>query len=1401
MRRPAPNPSPPRRQDVWRRPRAGRLNPDGQRRQIHRSIGLLIGPAVALLLLSHGERSAFAAPPDRHPDLSNRVSSNRSLSNPDPTTPSTTRPNPYRPGRLTLAQRLRSPRDPQRRRAFEQALKLHQAGQTDEAAAALADLLTATDDIVLAVRNADDHTRPIGLHRLVQDTITGDPELLAAARSRSQSTAEALLSAARSGDTAARATLLREHPWTAAADRCRLDQAGAALAAGCLRDAATWLDGSDAASGQTLRREINRLMSPTQSASLAAVTGDDRDRRSQVPLPWPEWRVDRLVGATGPQRRAVDQWERTQSENQGSLATLDRPVVVGPLVLTTQPDRITASRLTDGTTAWTLARAASPGDDLSMVASGDRVLFLEDGGRSLVAIDVRDDRADRRWSRTLGAGVALGPPTVTPDGLMLLVRERTQLQLRTFTRDGDQVRQQPLAFGDAISGRRDLASLAIRPHYAAGRLICPTRLGQTVAIDTATAAIAWIDYDPSQQPKQPDRPSQNVCRLSGEVAYPTPIMTFGDSCVLLPPGSRLLHAVDLKTGEARWRIDRRDDTCLVGIDSQRVYLTGGRTARAVDLATGAVVWTTRIQTPTGRGLLVAGTLAIPQPNGGLVRLTLGDGTEIDEDYRAASLPVTELAATASDRRMGHLIPTSQGVVWCSPTTLAMHRTPPPVDRSAPSMASARVLLATGHTDAAVAMLGQIADRESGEWVHLMRESLFAQLRQSQGRRPEAVASLRPLLDSPMQSNRLLLHQLEAALAEADWTTAARFAIDLAGRPGDEPLTQAGVELSPPAAVADAVRRVVPSHGQTRLSAAIAIRLDASEESERLRMVGLLEPLSLPASLRLELAEHQLAIGDVDAADLTLLALESDPRAEAASRLLRTRIYESAGRPVEAAAVWQSLARDNADFPTPTGVRVGELIAAQSPVSPVSRQLAAAEPDLRPLGGSRITYETHVAADWSERYDKDRRKIRLAGGSIDIVDHVPQSDPLANEPSTTLTLLDRYTQRPVGAVPVPRHFWHPPGYRVATAGLMMPLGANRPVAVSLLTGRTAWTAPVESDRKFKVAHVGPQLTVLQDRNRLLAVRTVDGSVVWSRDDLDRRSGLMASESCGVSADDRLLVVFDSDGRSFTRYDTATGRLLGRGQIEPDGRPIQRPDVRSGHAFAYAAFVDGRWQVRACDPSGERPRSLLDASATARVLLASCGDDYSVAMVRRDADDPASKQVDLVVIDLAGGSVAHRISTPLEVGGISSLNAVATPGEFIVNTVPTVGRSASHYAMTSSDLRLPHTNLDGRVASIDRETGRTLWTADLGKATLLHTEPADLPVLLVMRRARPNASGERTMTLDVIDRRTGQSVARHDQLPRSPILRWRYDARRREVLLLGETTTVRLQLGGPVHTVSR
>jgi outer membrane protein assembly factor BamB len=312
------------------------------------------------------------------------------------------------------------------------------------------------------------------------------------------------------------------------------------------------------------------------------------------------------------------------------------------------------------------------------------------GGNTLSAYDVAK-RGALRWrvggrggpdneeagQASSGAAWYLGAPLPVGEQLLVLVEEKGEIRLDVLDAETGRLEwSQPFAEVDerwAIDNRdnhaRRLAGLS--PALAEGVLICPTGAGAVVAIDLATRTLLWAhEYPRSRDASLPWggglgnggrmlRPDGMREPRPGRWLDSAPILA-GGRVLLAPADSQELLCLDLRRGDAVWRLPRKDRLYVAGIVDGRAIVVGRRGVDAIDPATGRVLWQRGLGTAhgstSGRGILTENRFFLPLDTPEVLEIDLTDGRTVGRSAaRGDAVPGNLLAYR------GEVI--SQGADW------------------------------------------------------------------------------------------------------------------------------------------------------------------------------------------------------------------------------------------------------------------------------------------------------------------------------------------------------------------------------------------------------------------------------------------------------------------------------------------------------------------------------------------------------------------------------------------------------------------------------------------------------------------------------------------------------------------------------------------------------------------
>jgi hypothetical protein len=268
---------------------------------------------------------------------------------------------------------------------------------------------------------------------------------------------------------------------------------------------------------------------------------------------------------------------------------------------------LSAYDLTDGAVVWRLPAAMPAGRDAAPVAA-----------------------AAGRWH--------MGPPLVLGDELFLLVEERGEVVVEArAAADGSLRWSQPLATFDEAD---TIASLDARgrrwagltPACDEGVLVCPLGAGSVVAVDVATRSLLWAHA--YQRPRvaaevmgglgAAEAAAEGAVRRGGE---PAPIIA-GGRVILAPFDADLLICLGLRDGKPAWSRPRAAGTRIAGVTDARVLTVGDTAAEATDLATGRPLWNRGLGEgvrPSGRSLLTPRSLLVPCDAATVIEFAVADG--------------------------------------------------------------------------------------------------------------------------------------------------------------------------------------------------------------------------------------------------------------------------------------------------------------------------------------------------------------------------------------------------------------------------------------------------------------------------------------------------------------------------------------------------------------------------------------------------------------------------------------------------------------------------------------------------------------------------------------------------------------------------------------------------------
>jgi outer membrane protein assembly factor BamB/tetratricopeptide (TPR) repeat protein len=275
----------------------------------------------------------------------------------------------------------------------------------------------------------------------------------------------------------------------------------------------------------------------------------------------------------------------------------------------------------------------------------------------------------------------LGPP-VAVDGELLVIGELTgeQYLLSLDSGSGRLNWMQQLVVSSLIPVADDQTArrLGASPAVAGGLVICPTQRGQLVAVDLMTRTLAWAyAYQPpaagaGQMRANPfavleTSPFDPMANRSHETS---PLIVRGLVLHLWGSGNAgTLDAIDLLTGEPRWRLSREQFRYVAGVWDRTLVLVGNDELRGVQLDDGETQWSLKLpiagQQVVGRGGRSGDRVFVPLSDQSLLEVDVGSGELV--------------GSSRVEKPLGNLVASGDWLLSLSPAELTAYQLRAPLE--------------------------------------------------------------------------------------------------------------------------------------------------------------------------------------------------------------------------------------------------------------------------------------------------------------------------------------------------------------------------------------------------------------------------------------------------------------------------------------------------------------------------------------------------------------------------------------------------------------------------------------------------------------------------------------------------------------------------------------------------
>lgn len=1168
-------------------------------------------------------------------------------------------------------------------------------------------------------------------------------------------------------------------------------------------------------------------------------------------------------------QRELEQWANEQRESDLPTAVGWAPVVVGQLVIFRDLDTIRAVEMSSGETVWRfesstgLADLLNPAEsrgaairyrsaiwDAAMANSlvsrlatdGQRIFAVNDSESltfagvygldanqmpqfdrrkvaqsELIALRAEDDVPDSRllWRTSelaandhrLSGHAFLGPP-LTTTGCIYVISERDRQMCVTAMvgSSGEVLWQQAIAESErAVVEERGRSFRACIPVAARNSIICPTHMGQLVALDRISGQLLWAHHSLEHSAEAFPQRFRTLGTISQRRhgAFPATPLVVDDLVMYLPSQSEHLYCLERETGNVRWVVKNIAAEYLAAEHDGLVLVVGTQEIQALRTQDGQVVWRTPVNSVvSGMGLDAGSSYLLPLDRGEILNIDWQTGISRSFRHGSPAHAVGHLVANATQ-----IISVGLDGVTAFPQSQALlKRLEHEQDSLSPaaiSLARAEISLTVGDLDDAVAELEQA-----------MQSSAPVDIR-NRARATLVEVYFELAITGSAQAERWLtrLGQLELTPTERIRWLVAATALALSQQKSELLLEQSrllaqcppsGLVFNCPvdrdlvvsadvwmAILARSAKDVTTPQALNDLYRETARQFPDSQAAQ---VLALISPRSA------EVIEHQqlaaqtaIAAQDFPQALVWLRRQQSSVTIPATSQSMLAQLFARIDWPAAAAAVMAESGRPSSNIsPTDFGADSEQSRSWQAWLrqQPVTYPVDAVEIHSHPRQFLTVS-DARLRSQDRAPYEDYQRQI------LAVSDDSPLEWLVRNsERGTEVAGFDKLSSRKVfeevlqlGAGP-------------PSAAVRLPVGFAVPFAMSgevrAVTplpgpdGHIAWTLKLpewtERSGQAVCGPVTPRNCYLQWKNVLLAVDPLDGRVRWRRNNLESGSGLYGDARIGLLADDEIVFVLAADKRRYTVYDAVTGLELRTGTL--DG-PSYRSEL--GRCIVHITGEGNELRIRIWDPATDR--WVLDDQLRSRQLQTRSNQGTlawitPAGRLRLFAVDQQQLLVDVPLSDVDWNAITQLRVLPVNGRFLASLGR-SSPSS-----------SATQFHMPVPDRLIPGENFKDDVFAISADGREICWRRQMPQRTFLNITARELPFFVAATLVKDNRDANRRwMRVEAIDRESGVLLGVGDELPVDRLLHADYDGQAAKLTLIGRQTEIQLDFSPKVQWEAR
>ena len=301
--------------------------------------------------------------------------------------------------------------------------------------------------------------------------------------------------------------------------------------------------------------------------------------------------------------------------------------------------RLVAVRLTEPPTiAWT----TSTDSNFRYEVTSRLLDRVDRGDGSPTKRQLAEDSDDTSTDDFIGHSF-LGPPLLFEQSLFVLTSDGEDVWLNNIMKGtGRLLWRRPIHYEDAFDS--DLPRLARTNNSDIGAsvvgihnetILCLLNTSMVVGSSLADGRVKWATSIKKLTNSENALPrSLNILRRTSSGTNFSGILHEG-YLIWAAAQSEELTCLDASTGTIEWQIprisnatgqaDRSKDLLPAGIINGKLIMTGTRHVRAIDVSDGSIAWTTGVNSPNGKAVVINDTCWVPMLSGNVIPVDVNSG--------------------------------------------------------------------------------------------------------------------------------------------------------------------------------------------------------------------------------------------------------------------------------------------------------------------------------------------------------------------------------------------------------------------------------------------------------------------------------------------------------------------------------------------------------------------------------------------------------------------------------------------------------------------------------------------------------------------------------------------------------------------------------------------------------